>query len=280
MLGRLVGNLIALTLLVTLFALAAPMALADNGSDDRVKIEKPKEGTYTGRWNGDRFEAKSAATAKQDETKTPLAKAKPAKPIWVGQNDPRRREALGNCQRVSQDFICYTPGRKKAEPDKKKPQINLSAVARTLVVRLQLPDPTPQIGPDPSVNEWKMAAVGYPLWLWTGGPRTVTSQMRAHGVTFTLRATWLSTDFDMGDGHRVTCTSTSAYTTQVKVGAKSPDCGYTYLTSSLPKGNYTVTATTNWRISWSALGQSGSLPGSYSGSRSLPVGELNALVVK
>ena len=40
-----------------------------------------------------------------------------------------------------------------------------NAVARELMVRLQLPDPTPQIGPDPEGNEWKMGAVGYPLWL-------------------------------------------------------------------------------------------------------------------
>jgi hypothetical protein len=84
----------------------------------------------------------------------------------------------------------------------------------------------------------------------------------------------------MGDGHTVTCTGSTRYTSSVKPGSKSPNCGYTYLTSSLPKGNYTITSTTNWRITWSALGASGALPGSYSGSRSLPVGELNALVVR
>lgn len=157
---------------------------------------------------------------------------------------------------------------------------SLSQVARTLIVKLQLPDPTPRFGPDPSVNEWKMAAVGYPLWLWTDGPTAVSSRVRAYGITFTLRADWQSTTFDMGDGHQVTCTRTLVYPTTTKPGRKSPSCGYTYLTSSLPKGNYTVTATTNWRISWSALGQSGSVPGSHSGQWSLPVGELNALVVK
>jgi hypothetical protein len=125
-----------------------------------------------------------------------------------------------------------------------------------------------------------MAAVGYPLWLWTDGPTAVSSRVRAYGVTFTLRADWQSTTFDMGDGHQVTCTRTLVYPSNTKPGRKSPACGYTYLTSSLPKGNYTVTATTNWSISWRALGQSGSVPGSHSGTWSLPVGELNALVVK
>ena len=158
--------------------------------------------------------------------------------------------------------------------------ISLSTVARTLVTKLQLPDPTPRFGPDPSVNEWKMAAVGYPLWLWTDAPTTVSDRVQAYGITFTLRATWQSTTFDMGDGHQVTCTRTRAYQPSTRPGTKSPACGYTYLTSSLPKGNYKVTATTNWQISWSALGRTGSMPGSHSGSWSLPVGELNALVVR
>ena len=49
--------------------------------------------------------------------------------------------------------------------------IDVSAVARSLVVRLHLPDATPVFGPDPDNNEWKMLAVGYPVWLWTEGPR-------------------------------------------------------------------------------------------------------------
>ena len=168
----------------------------------------------------------------------------------------------------------------KNQPTTAQSVASLSAIARTLIVRLQLPDPTPRFGPDPSVNEWKMAAVGYPLWLWTDGPATVSNRVQAYGVTFTLRAMWQSTTFDMGDGHEVTCTSTRKYVAGTPPGRKSPTCGYTYLTSSLPKGDYRVTATTNWLISWSALGQSGSLPGSHSATLSLPVGELNALVVR
>ena len=161
-----------------------------------------------------------------------------------------------------------------------RPVQSLNAVARTLIVRLHLPDPTPRFGPDPTKNEWKMAAVGFPLWLWTDGPTTVSNRVRAYGVTFTLRATWQSTTFDMGDGHHITCTHTPSYPTTTTPGTKSPDCGYTYLTSSLPKGTYPVTPTTNWKINWSALGQSGSIPGNHTGTWSLPVGELNALVVR
>jgi len=179
--------------------------------------------------------------------------------------------------------VCDDSGPKATPKSKLSPAKlvgGLNQLARTLIVRLQLPDPTPRFGPDPSVNEWKMAAVGYPLWLWTDGPTVVSSRVRAYGITFTLRADWQSTTFDMGDGHQVTCSRTLVYPSTTKPGRKSPACGYTYLTSSLPRGNYTVTATTHWRISWRALGQSGSLPGTHSGQWSLPVGELNALVVK
>ncbi|MEA5052469.1 MAG: hypothetical protein VB093_03355 [Propionicimonas sp.] len=150
-------------------------------------------------------------------------------------------------------------------------------LARHLIVRLQLPTPTPQFGPDPNDNEWHMAVVGYPLWLWTDGPDTVSASESAYGYTFTLRARYRSTTFTMGDGRTTSCTRTTAYRESVKPGTKSPTCGYTYTKPS--KGSYTVTATTHWDVHWSVAGFSGTLPGTHSATRSLPVGELQALVV-
>ncbi len=151
-------------------------------------------------------------------------------------------------------------------------------LARRLVVRLQLPDPTPQFGPDPADNEWNMLAVGYPIWLWTEGPRTVTATETAYGYTFTLRARYRTTSFEMGDGHTKRCTTTTAYQRSVRPGAKSPTCSYTFLEAA-PEGTYTVTATTHWDIDWSVSGHSGTLQGTHSASRELPVGELQAIVV-
>lgn len=152
-------------------------------------------------------------------------------------------------------------------------------ISRQLIVRLQLPRPTPQFGPDPSDNEWNMAAVGYPLWLWTEGPRTVTQTTSAHGHTFTLRARYRSTTFEMGDGNTKRCANTSAYRPRTTPGEASPTCGYTYLNA--PRGgSYTVTATTHWEVDWSVAGFSGTLPGTHSASRRLAVGELQAIVVE
>ena len=150
---------------------------------------------------------------------------------------------------------------------------------RQLIVHLQLPTPTPQFGPDPSVNEWNMLAVGFPVWLWTEGPTTVTASESAFGHTFTLRATYRSTTFTMGDGHAKQCTKTTPYRSSVTPGAKSPTCGYTYQQAA-PKGAYTVTATTHWDVAWSVAGYSGTLPGTHSASRDLPIGELHAIRVK
>ena len=121
-----------------------------------------------------------------------------------------------------------------------------------------------------------MAVVGYPLWLWTEGPRTVSATETAHGRTFTLKARQTSTTFTPGDGHTITCKKTTRYKPSVRPETPSPTCGHTYQRPS--KGSYTLTATTNWTVTWSVAGFSGTLPGSHSATRELTVGELHALV--
>ena len=275
--SRLAGG-VGIAMLIALGPVGS--AGADGGGADggKTEVTSPKSGTYTGRWTGERFKGRSKPSKEPSRQNRQL----------VQKELPQHK--LTKTQKIAIIVMCReAPGGVCTDPPKAaaKDQIStaklvgsLSEIARTLIVRLQLPDPTPRFGPDPSVNEWKMAAVGYPLWLWTDGPTTVSNRVQAYGVTFSLSAMWQSTTFDMGDGHEVTCTSTRKYVAGTTPGRKSPECGYTYLTSSLPKGDYRVTATTNWRINWSALGQSGSLPGSHSATLSLPVGELNALVVR
>ncbi len=155
--------------------------------------------------------------------------------------------------------------------------LDYPGVARSLVVRLRLPDPTPIFGPDPNNNEWKMLAVGFPVWLTTQGPRHRATSASAQGVTFRLSADLQSTTFALGDGSQVTCTAMTPFTASSKAGSPSPTCGHTYTKPSLPKGSYTVTATANWLIRWSVDGFSGSFPMSYSDSAQLAIGELQAL---
>ena len=184
-----------------------------------------------------------------------------------------------NCDRGS-DGELLTPWDCPVEPVDVMDHATAEALARRIVVRLQLPTPTPQFGPDPNANEWDMAAVGYPLWLWTEGPETVRSSVSAYGLTFTLTARYRSTTFEMGDGKTVRCTDTTAYRSSVRPGTESPTCGYTYLQAARGDGDYTVTATTHWDIAWSVAGFSGTLPGTHRADRDLPVGELQAIVVR
>lgn len=236
-----------------------------------------------GEYRGTAIVVEKAASRKSDKrasNPTKKTKAKTTSAPKEAAPEPPTNDADWTYQQNcwAQSRGCFKKTNPTNEPDEVT-QVDPEDVAREVVALLQLPDPTPQIGPDPSANEWNMAAVGYPLWLWTNGARHVTTTVSRHGISFTLTADWRSTTFEMGDGHEVTCTETKKYTSSVRAGAKSPKCGYTYAKASLPKGEYRVTATTNWRITWSALGQSGTLPGSHTASRDLPVGELNALVV-
>lgn len=184
--------------------------------------------------------------------------------------DPALRAQIEKCLRETPNALCY---------EGLVSTIDVAAVAREVVARLHLPDPTPRFGPDPDANEWHMLAVGYPLWLWTSGPTRLTTTATRYGLSFTLTATWQDTRFDFGDGHALTCDSTRPYPSDAVPGTPSPKCGYTYQKAS-PASGYEVRAHTNWRVDWAASGQSGTLHTTYTGTRTVPVGELNALVVK
>ena len=146
--------------------------------------------------------------------------------------------------------------------------------------RLHLAPPKPMITPSPEVNRWKMAAVGYPLWLSVVGdihPPAVRDSVA--DVHVSLKADVDRVVFSMGDGHSVTCTSlTTRWNRSLPAGQKSPACGYTYQRPSLPKGKYTITATTYWSVSWSTSVDSGVIDFVQSASIELPVGELQVLV--
>lgn len=173
------------------------------------------------------------------------------------------------------------PGQDKANPAAPQP-ITLTAeqVAYMAFVKIKLTAPKPGIGPPPSINQWNMAAVGYPLWLWGEGavdPPLVTDSIG--GLYVSLDAEISKMVFSMGDGTKVTCQGPGQkWTRSVPAGANSPTCGHVYETPSLPKGEYTVTATTYWSVAWNANGETGVIPFVQSASTAVPVGELQVLV--
>ena len=154
----------------------------------------------------------------------------------------------------------------------------IEETAREVVLSLQLPAHAPRIGPDPAANEWGMAVVGHPLWLWTDAATSLSASRVQYGMAFDLSARLERVDFAMGDGTTVTCATTTPYDVGVRPGAPSPTCGHVYETASLPRGSYTVTATSPWSVGWSGMGLSGSIPAGFTASRVVPVGELQAVV--
>lgn len=175
-----------------------------------------------------------------------------------------------------------TPAKAKKADDPKAPpvvQISPQQLAMMAVAELQLPAVAAGIGPDPSLNRWKMAAVGYPLWLWADGPTHVGPvSQRVANLYVSLDARLTSVTFEMGDGHTVTCAGPGKKWRRTVEAGQASTCGYRYERPSLPKGSYTVRAISHWDITWVVGGQSGVVTMDQEGARQLPVGELQVLV--
>jgi hypothetical protein len=153
-------------------------------------------------------------------------------------------------------------------------------VAYIAFARLHLDALKPVIGPPPEINRWKMAAVGYPLWLSGGGdPNPPAVSDEVYNLRVRLKAHVTNIDFLMGDGNVVRCQGSGLrWTPAVEPGEKSPICGYQYSNPSLPDGSYTVTARTHWDVDWTINNQTGVIQMIQTSSVELPVGELQTLV--
>jgi len=197
----------------------------------------------------------------------------------------KRKQTYDTCMAAGQGG-CTSPGDAidlpaplaRAQMDS-PPQISPKQAAIVAVAQLHLDPPKPIIGPSPEINEWHMAAVGYPYWLWAEGnldPAPVSTTVA--DLTVRLDAHLASTTFDLGDGTRLTCTDlTARWTPAVEPAAPSPACGHTYTKPSLPKGRYTITAYSTWAVDWSVNGVGGTIPLYQQASTTVPVGELQVL---
>jgi len=136
-----------------------------------------------------------------------------------------------------------------------------AVLAREAADQLLLPAPRLEVSPAADRDQ----VVGFPTWLWLDPalftPRTRT--VAVPGESVTARAVPVSTNWVLGDGSTLTCTGAGTpYTPGTTPTAASPDCGHTYLESSVgqPGGRYPVTVTTRWQINWAGAGQAGVLP--------------------
>lgn len=144
-----------------------------------------------------------------------------------------------------------------------------------------------RIGIAPEPGDDSVGIVGMPVWMWahqpdaeTVGPVTATAS--AGGITVTATATLHKVTWSMGDGTKpVVCVSAG---TPYRPGfgmEASPDCGHTYVKSSAGQDDdkFTVTATSDWVVSWSGAGQNGTIRlNGLTRTARIAVGEAQVLV--
>lgn len=143
----------------------------------------------------------------------------------------------------------------------RQPGAPLSPAGLAQQARSQLRLPVPKVKANPVGDQ----LVNLPTWLWldrgSWGPVSATAAVP--GVSVTAVATPTSVMWSMGDGDSVTCNGPGTpFTSGGDPQRASPDCGYTYHTSSAgqPGEAFPVTATVHWTVRWSGAGQNGTFP--------------------
>ena len=132
------------------------------------------------------------------------------------------------------------------------------ALAQQALQRVPLPSPSIAMSPGGDIP----LLVNLPTFLWIEPAQwsPVTASASAGGVTSTVTATPERVVWDMGQGDSVTCNGPGApYVPTLPDDAQPSDCSYTYRASSArsPDKTFTVTATVEWHVTWSASGAPG-----------------------
>ncbi|MDI9628669.1 MAG: hypothetical protein QM286_09030 [Acidobacteriota bacterium] len=170
--------------------------------------------------------------------------------------------------------VCYDVALPDPAPDGAI-AVDPAVLAAQAVARLSVPQPSIVVSPHPSDNQWGVSAVGLPLWVWSADPGPVTSTVTEQGISIAMQASRGSVRFDWGDATSSVCNQMRPRPANMDPLTPSPDCGHTYQR----RGDYTITATADWVVSWQALGQSGTLPLTSGATTSIPVREFQSLVV-
>lgn len=146
------------------------------------------------------------------------------------------------------------------------------------IIEMQLHAISIGIVPEPGAN--RKGLIGLPTWMWTAdpGPSTLGPNSRTlslNGTSATMTAHVVRTDWNMGNGHSVSCTGAGT-PYQDRFGAQSsPTCGHKYT----EPGSYQVTGTTHWVVDWtSSNGDAGQIRFYLVAGTTIRIGESQALV--
>ena len=204
-----------------------------------------------------------------------LADPQPAKsdPEWEGHKTGAIYECYSPAlvgSRMYTFWSATSPGGPAAPPDPRVLALQAIATMRLRAIG---------IGIVPEAQPGRIGIVGLPTWMWvadpgqhTWGPITRTASSAGYSVTATAkvrRVVWA-----MGDGNTVTCTERGTPYADSFGRRASPDCGHTYIR----QGTYTVRATSYWRVTWTGIGQSGTIPLDFTRTAVITMGEAQVLI--
>ncbi|MBU4336436.1 MAG: PKD domain-containing protein [Actinobacteria bacterium] len=135
-----------------------------------------------------------------------------------------------------------------------------------------------RVGIVPEARAGSVGLVGMPNWMWVSAPDAqtfgpITRTASAGGWTVSATAKVSSVSWDMGDGRVVTCAGPGTPYDASYGTSSSPDCGHVYTR----QGSYTVRATSHWVVTWSGIGQAGTISLDLTQATDLTIGEAQVL---
>jgi len=164
--------------------------------------------------------------------------------------------------------------------------LTAAQAAQRLISTFQLEPVSIGFAPDPQIIGSK-SYVGVPIWMWVDNPTPLSfgpySQTATlGGTTITATAQVSSILWNMGDGSTVACANVGTPFMVAYGAVDSPTCGHRYTSTSdgQPAGRYTVTATSQWTVTWTGAGQTGSVPLSAATTTTVDINELQSVNVR
>ncbi len=208
-------------------------------------------------------------------------------PVGLADPQPPQSEAVWEGHTDGAIYLCGVPARAgmfvvgyliqywaPTAPAAAPPDPEL--LARDAVAAMQLQ--AVRVGIAPEARAGSVGLVGMPNWMWVSTPDAqtfgpITRTASAGGWVVSATAKVASVSWDMGDGRLVTCTGPGTPYDAAFGTSSSPDCGHTYTR----QGTYTVTATSHWVVTWSGIGQAGTISLDLTQAADVTIGEAQVL---